>query len=66
MPKIEVKGKEYFVSEKQLQRIKDNAHSSIEIKELAGYEDVAIRVGDILLGYLAGKILDEILSSDED
>ena len=65
MPTIEFKGQKHFVSESQLQEIKQNVTSKPEIKELSGFECVPINLidtgGKFLIGYLAGKVLDKIL-----
>ncbi len=61
MPNIKVKGEEYYVSEEEFKEIKENASPNLEVKELAGWEQVAVYVGDFLLGYVASKILDKII-----
>lgn len=65
MPTINVKGKDYLISNEQFVKIKQAAHSKVEFKEFPGFEDLAVRIGDILIGYVAGKILDEILGESQ-
>jgi len=66
MVNINVKGKEYCVSDEEFKEITKNATKEIIVKEGVGFEQIAVYVGNILVGYVASKILDRFIFGKED
>lgn len=63
---VKIENEEYELTQEEFDYLKSKAHRHIELHEGIGLQDVAIYVGNILIGYVVGKIIDEIIAEKKE